>query len=221
MSQEPMSVVIFDLDGTITRYDTYVRFLLYVLYRQPWKLVRLPGLAIDVLRYKSGRQTNSWLKVRFLAALLAGQEREQLDRWAGDFAHRVYSSGTYEDAITFIKKHQKLNHVTVLLSASFDLYVNPLGKLLGFEHIICTETAWQDNKLENRLAGENCYGEEKTRRIYEWQQNNPGSRITLAYADHATDFPLLKSAERGIVVNPDYKLRQKALENNLEIINWL
>ena len=57
MSRDQKSTVIFDLDGTITRYDTYVRFLLYSLFRQPWKIFRLPGLTIDVLKHKI-RQAN-------------------------------------------------------------------------------------------------------------------------------------------------------------------
>lgn len=220
MSRDQKSTVIFDLDGTITRYDTYVRFLLYSLFRQPWKILRLPGLTIDVLKHKSGRKTNTWLKVRFLDALLAGQQKDRLDRWADDFATRVFSSGTYNDAIARINEHQKQNHELVLLSASLDLYVLPLGKLLGFEHIICTKTAWQNDQLDNKLEGGNCYGEVKIQRINDWRANHQDSRITLAYGDHATDFPVLKSADRGIVVNPDRKLRLKALDNNLEIISW-
>jgi phosphoserine phosphatase len=42
----------------------------------------------------------------------------------------------------------------------------------------------------------------------------------VAYGDHETDFPLLKIAQRGIVVNPDAKLTVKAKENQLELVDW-
>ena len=81
-SRDETAIVVFDLDGTITRYDTYVRFLLYVIARKPLKLARLPLLSIDVLRHKLGSQTNSWLKKRFLSALLAGHDQQTINAWA-------------------------------------------------------------------------------------------------------------------------------------------
>ena len=128
--------------------------------------------------------------------------------------------GIHHDAIASIKLHQELGHELVLLSASLDIYVEPLGKRLGFKQIICTRTTWEDNALGKELAGGNCYGSAKIECFRQWFENRPEDRILAAYGDHESDFPLLKIAERGIVVNPGRKLRLKANMNQLEPVEW-
>ena len=220
LSRDEIAIVVFDLDGTITRYDTYVRFLLYVISRKPLKLARLPLLSIDVLRHKLGSQTNSWLKKRFLRALLAGHDEQTINAWALSFSQNVISSGLYSDALACMKQHQASGAELVLLSASLDIYVEPLGEMLGFKNIICTRTTWDNDVLGGELDGGNCYGETKLKRIHQWLEGRAASNILAAYGDHETDFPLLKIAQRGIVVNPDAKLTVKAKENQLELVNW-
>lgn len=220
MTDVERPIVVFDLDGTITRRDTYVPFLLYALYKQPLKILRLPVLAIDVLRYKIGRQSNSWLKTRFLGAILAGQKRVAIEKWSKIFSLYIYDKGLHLDAISTINSHLERDHDLVLLSASLDIYVELLGKHLGFKHIICTRTSWENDVLGSELNGENCYGESKVQRLKLWLNNRSDKFVLIAYADHKSDFPVLKIAQRGIVVNPDKILRKKADRNQLEVVEW-
>jgi HAD superfamily hydrolase (TIGR01490 family) len=173
-----------------------------------------------VLRHKLGSQTNSWLKKRFLRALLAGHDEQTINAWALSFSQNVISSGLYSDALACMKQHQASGAELVLLSASLDIYVEPLGEMLGFKNIICTRTTWDNDVLGGELDGGNCYGETKLKRIHQWLEGRAASNILAAYGDHETDFPLLKIAQRGIVVNPDAKLTVKAKENQLELVNW-
>lgn len=219
-SDDETAIVVFDLDGTITRYDTYVRFLLYVIRQKPLKLVRLPLLSIDVLRHKLGSQSNTWLKKRFLRALLAGHDQETINAWAMSFSQQVVESGLYEDAIACVEQHQSSGVELVLLSASLDIYVQTMGEMLGFNHVICTRTTWNGNVLGNELDGGNCYGNIKLERINQWLESRTNKTILAAYGDHESDFPMLKIAQQGIVVNPDEKLRLKAINNQLAHVNW-
>lgn len=220
MTDDNPSIVVFDLDGTITRYDTYVRFLLYSIYRQPLKTLRLPILAVDVLRHKIGKQSNTWLKKRFLSALLAGRKRSEINNWAVAFASYVAESGVHHDALASIKSHRELGHDLILVSASLDIYVEPLGEILGFNKIICTRTSWEDDVLGHDLDGGNCYGDAKIERLRQSLGKAADAMILVAYADHKTDIPLLKIAERGVIVNPDDKLRLTAGDHQLDIVDW-
>ena len=218
--QSDPTIVIFDLDGTITRYDTYVRFLLYVIYRNPLKLLQLPLLSVDVLRHKFGTQSNTWLKKRFLSAILAGKDRNTINSLAISFSQRVFMTGIHRDAMECLRQHQKKGNDLVLISASLDIYVKPLAEMLGFKHIICTRTCWQNDVLGSSLDGGNCYGDVKIERVKQWLEDRADNRILAAYSDHESDFPLLKIANHGIVVNPGQDLRQKVENNNLEFIHW-
>ena len=214
-------VIIFDLDGTITRYDTYVRFLLYVISRRPHKSMRLPILAFDVIRHKLGNQSNTWLKKRFLAALLSGHDRDTIESWANSFSEQVIENGVYQDALEKIKFHRNKGHELVLLSARLDIYVKPLGTLLEIDHIICTKTSWNENILDRGLDGDNCYGRVKIERLQSIFDHLGAGVPHVAYADHESDFPLLKLATKGYVVNPDNTLKYKALNNGLDSLVWM
>ncbi|MFV2005682.1 MAG: HAD family hydrolase [Gammaproteobacteria bacterium] len=220
MTEDEHPVVVFDLDGTITRRDTYVPFLLYSLYKQPLKILRLPVLAIDVLRHKIGSQSNSWLKTRFLRAFLAGQKRSVIDSWAEAFSQRTFKKGLHLDAMSSIQRHLQQGHELVLLSASLDIYVEPLGKLLGFKHIICTRTTWENDLLGDELDGGNCYGEIKVQKLKQWLGQRDDKCVSMAYADHESDFSLLEIAQRGVVINPGKKLRELAISEQFEVAEW-
>lgn len=220
MSSEHSRLIVFDLDGTITRHDTYVRFLLYVIRRRPGKLVRLPVLAVDVLRHKLGMRNNTWLKKRFLGALLSGHDRETINLWARQFSRNTLENGLYRDALAQIEQHRKQGDEIVLLSASLDIYVEILGESLGFDEIICTLTSWENDLLGKDLTGGNCYGEMKYERIKTWLSMHDNNRIHIAYADHESDFPVLEMAITGVVINPSPDTAEKARLRGLETVEW-
>ena len=78
------SLAVFDLDGTITRRDTFGPFLWGFLWRRPWRLPRvllaLPGAA----RYLFNRDRGAF-KGAVIHALLGGAQRASLERWAERF----------------------------------------------------------------------------------------------------------------------------------------
>jgi HAD superfamily phosphoserine phosphatase-like hydrolase len=98
----------------------------------------------------------------------------------------------------------------LIASASFDIYVQEIGSLLGAEAVIATHAAWDGDRLAPRLDGTNCYGAEKARRIHEWLAQaglvRGVARIAL-YTDSAADLPALELADEPVAVRPDRRLR--------------
>ena len=74
----PGAFVLFDLDGTITRRDTYLAYLLGFLARHPERLLRAAPLSLAALRYLIGERDNTWLKTTFLRAILGSIPRRLL-----------------------------------------------------------------------------------------------------------------------------------------------
>jgi phosphatidylglycerophosphatase C len=214
------SVVVFDLDGTLTRSDTYVGFLIHVLGKRPHKVFRLPLLAINVLQHKLGQKDNTWLKKRFLSDILAGYHRTTLSDWADSFTRKLIRKSLHADALEKLNFHLAQGDELVLLTASLDLYVEHVGRQLGFDTIICTQTSWINGILEGDLLGDNCYGENKLNRLQDWLDDNQDKVIELAYADHESDLPVLETAKTGVVINPSSRLADIAKERGLEIQQW-
>lgn len=215
------TVAIFDLDSTITRKDTYLAFLLNTLRMHPLRLMRCIKLPVAVLLFKTGRRNNSWLKATFLQAIVGGMSEQQLNQCVDKFLNRLLQRGIRPNAIQAIKEHKEANHGLILATASFDFYSEQLGRKLGFEHIICTRSAWnKQKKLLGKINGENCYGSNKLARLKEHFGNQRDQLYLIGYTDHHSDQPFLHWVDRAIAVNPTNKLRQLAQQHDFEVIDW-
>lgn len=214
------NIAIFDLDHTISAKDTYLQFLLAYLRAYPIRFLRCFWLPWAVLMYKCNLRSNAWLKERFLTAIAKGAPKERIDRFSRRFVVKILSAGVNAKALERISEHRKRREYLILSSASFDFYVDRLGKKLGFDAIVCTQAEWdQSGRLTGRIAGKNCYGEQKKIATQEIIDVMTISQITV-YSDHHSDLPIFSLAGQKVAVNPTKELHQIALSNEFSVEWW-
>jgi HAD superfamily hydrolase (TIGR01490 family) len=213
-------LVVFDLDGTLTKKDTYIPFLLGFLLRNPWRVLRTIHLPLAVLVHLFGLRNNTWLKLIFLKAFLGGVNRNKIESWVNKFSDNVVDNGMRENALDILAKHQRQHAEIVLVSASLDIYVEAIGGKLGFINIISTKAEFKQNCVTGNITTQNCYGEEKVERITEWLMHHDHDHVDIAYSDHHSDLPILQLAKKGIAVNPTNNLRALSKSKQLEVVDW-
>jgi phosphatidylglycerophosphatase C len=212
------SLAVFDLDGTITRRDTFGPFLWGFLWRRPWRLARmllaLPAAAGFVLNRDRGA-----FKGAVIHALLGGAKRASLARWAERFVAELLPDGLYAEALAAIATHRTRGDRLLLMSASTDLYVPRIGQALGFDEIICTEVRWRaDDRLDGRLATANCRGEEKRRCLAALIARDAPGRV-YAYGDSRADLAHMQLVQEAYLVNPSARLAER-LAPHVQAIHW-
>ena len=214
------NVAIFDLDHTISKKDTYLQFLLAYLRAYPIRFLRCVWLPWAVLMHLCNLRSNSWLKERFLTSTAKGAPRERIDRFSKRFVEKILSASLNAKALKRIFEHQKSRDYLILSSASFDFYVDRLGRKLGFDAIVCTQAQWDESgRLTGRIAGDNCYGEHKKIATQKVLAAISAARVTV-YSDHHSDLPIFSLASQKIAVNPTKKLYQIALSNEFSVEWW-
>ena len=195
MQQENKLVVAaFDFDGTLTRRDTLLPFLQYLLgdvQVARHALLLLPTLA----GYGLGLINNGIAKERVFVQCLAGMELDELQQQGERFAARVLPGLLRQEALQRLEWHQQQGHRCVAISASLALYVQPWALRAGFDDVIAThlETR-EDGRISGKLAGKNCFGIEKVRRL-EALLGPRGGYTLYAYGDSLGDKELLSSAD--------------------------
>jgi phosphatidylglycerophosphatase C len=154
-------VALFDLDGTLTWSDTLLPFLLGFLRRHPHKILKFWRLPLALFRYWRDRDRGA-LKSSMIRMVMGGERREVLDAWSQTFVEQLKPKQRFRPlALAVLEAHRAAGDHLVLLSASPDLYVPLIGRLLGFERTLCTELEWQGDRLDGRLKTPNRRGEEK------------------------------------------------------------
>jgi len=188
-------VAAFDFDGTITRHDTLLPFLVHLLGRR--RTARgLAMLSTQVPRAMAGGASRDVLKQNLLYHLLVGQDAEAARRAAESFADHLLAGRLRTDSLERIRSHQAAGHELVMVSASPELYVAPIAGRLGFSGALATRLeVGPDGRLTGRLAGQNCRGPEKVRRLQEWLGKD--TPVILAYGDSRGDREMLAFAGEG------------------------
>jgi HAD superfamily hydrolase (TIGR01490 family) len=213
-----MPIAIFDLDGTITRRDTLFPLVMRWLSRRPWRLARLLLVLPGVLRYLFDRDRGA-LKQALLRATLRGVRRAELAAFSETFVRDKIAHGCFRDALNAIQRHRNAGHYRVLMSASVDFYIPEFGRQLGFDHVISTEVAWRDEKLDGTLLSANRRGEEKARCLRELLATRDDGE-TYAYGNSDSDLPHLVLVKHGLLVNGSVSARRKAAELGVACMDW-
>jgi phosphatidylglycerophosphatase C len=213
-------LVIFDLDCTLTQKDTFIPYLLGFLRRNPCRLGRTLRLPWCLIKFLIRLETNEQLKEGFLATFLGGVKRQSIEIWSEVYVDKLLSKGLKKQAVEELKYHRAMGSDICIVSASLDIYVTLLAHRLGIKKVICTCAEYVGNRLSGRLASKNCYGKEKVRRLEEMLGKKRNELYIIAYADHISDIPLLKWADRGIMVGSEAAMQNHLKETNIEARNW-
>jgi phosphatidylglycerophosphatase C len=199
-------VAAFDVDGTLTTGDCVTPFLRRAAGRRLWTtLLRHPV----ALAGSAARRDRDRLK-ELACSALRGIESAEIEHLGEAFAREVGAGRLRDDTVARLRRHRELAHTVILASASLDPYLVPLGRSLGVDAVVCTVLErGADGRLTGRLAGANCRGAEKARRVRDWLRENDLAGAELwAYGDSSGDDELLALADRplrvdGIRVDPE------------------
>lgn len=223
---EPQSrIAIFDLDRTLTRRGTYSPFLIFAAKRLcPWRLTALPWVVLGMIGYKCRILSRSRLKELMQRTMMGAMtEIDRLEPVVDAFAQHILKTGIYPEAFTQIARERAVGSTIVIASAAHHFYLEPLARTLGADYVIGTRSTMVAGRLSFRIAGQNCYGAEKSRRISEFLLR-AGSALGKAeicfYSDDLSDLPSFGLADDCIAVNPSRSLKKLALRNNWRIMDW-
>jgi phosphatidylglycerophosphatase C len=212
-------IALFDLDGTLTWRDTLLPFMLGYLRRRPHRALGLWRLPTALARYWQDRD-RGMLKSSVIRMLMRNEKRSVLDAWAQNFVADLKRKQRFRPvALAVVEAHRAAGDHLVLLSASPDLYVPQIGKMLSFERTLCTEIEWQGERLDGRLKTPNRRGEEKLHCLTWLRKEYPDSPV-IAYGNSASDLDHMRQADRALLVNADSAARRLAAKWNIAVSYW-
>ncbi|HUP70546.1 MAG TPA: HAD-IB family phosphatase [Acidimicrobiales bacterium] len=149
-----------------------------------------------------------------------GASAEQLFTDSWEMFSSLILARSFPAGIRRIREHRALGHRTVLITGALDFVVAPLRPL--FDDIVCASLG-QD--AEGRLTGELLAGpptgEARTLAMAAYADAE-GLLLeeSVAYADSASDLPMLEAVGFPVAVNPEAKLATIARKRGWHVEHW-
>jgi HAD superfamily hydrolase (TIGR01490 family) len=153
----------------------------------------------------------------YLAELCAGWPVEQVRQIVIEALDELIHPYIYAEAGELIEQHKAAGHDVVLVSASGEEIVRPIGELLGVSKVIATRMGIADGHYTGEVEFY-AAGEAKVEAVREMAATNGYDLAACyAYSDSASDVPLLAVVGHPTAVNPDRGMRRAATERGWPI----
>lgn len=195
---EKERIYCFDFDGTLTRRDTLIAFIVFA--RGWFRLFLGFGLyAPLLLLMKCGLLDNGRMKERIFALYFKGMSISRFNDCCTRFA--IQATNLWRPSgVQAVRKALDGKHRVLVVSASVDNWVSACfaqAGLYGVE-VLGTLPEVVNGRLTGRFATPNCYGEEKVRRIQDALLMKPRETYHItAYGDSRGDKAMLTYADEA------------------------
>jgi HAD superfamily hydrolase (TIGR01490 family) len=153
-----------------------------------------------------------------LTQMIKGWDVEVVRQSVAETLHSIIDPLVFEEAITLIEQHQAAGRDVIIVSASGAEVVEPIGAMLGVDHVIATTLVVDDGRYTGEVDFY-AYGPNKAVAMHRLAEAR-GYDLTASYAysDSETDAPMLQAVGHPFAVNPDRTLRRLAEENDWPIL---
>ena len=186
-----MIIAFFDFDGTITKKDSFIDF---VIFTEGKKKVWIGIIVnfISIIGYYLGINSGHFLKEKLLTYFYKDLDQDRFSELGIQYSKSALNKTIRPKALKRIEWHKEQGHQVVVVSASISQWLEPWCKRLEID-CIATEIEFKNNKLTGKLKGNNCIGPEKVSRINK-KYNLKTSDYIYAYGNSRGDKEILNIA---------------------------
>jgi HAD superfamily hydrolase (TIGR01490 family) len=216
------SAVFFDLDKTVIAKSSALAFG-KPFYRE--KLITrqdvIKAAYAQLIFRIGGADEQQMIRLRdYLAELCRGWRVEHVQQIVKETLHELIHPYIYAEAAALIEEHLAAGRDVVLVSASGEEMVRPIGEMLGVSDVIATRMVAKDGRYTGAVefyAG----GPHKVAAVRDLARTRGYDLVdSYAYSDSVSDVPLLEAVGHPTAVNPDRGLRRIAAERGWPILEF-
>lgn len=194
-------LAIFDVDYTLTKRETQVELIKFLIRHDPRKALYLPNSALAALGFLLGFHDEKASKEQNLK-VLRGLTESDLTQLSRRFMEESVKPMLYQDGIRRLKKHHEEGMRVILISASPEFYIREFERSPYIEKAMGTRFEIKDGIFTGKMIGRNNKGDEKIHRLMEYLGQDPIDwSESVMYSDSLSDKPLMDRMGQAYLIN--------------------
>ncbi len=222
MEKNGQAAAFYDLEGTLVStnlvhtlgfYARRQQGLLQTIKKSAQTLVKLPFFAATDLYSR-----NVFNEIFFKS--YAGESEDRLRFFADELFEDVLKPAIFDGTFELIEASKKLGLRQVIITGALDFTVAPLIKHFGIDDFAANRLEFVNGYATGRLLPPVMAAATKAKWIREFaERENLSLSDSYAYSDSISDLPMLSIVGHPAAVNPDFRLKQTALQHDWAILN--
>lgn len=215
----PTAIAFFDFDDTLAKGDSILPYLLFCIRKGLAPKSQILKAAAGFIGWKLRPSTGRAAKEKTLR-YITGRTVAEMDEIARAFFREEQQKRFYQEGVRELERLRSEGVMTVVVSASSDVYMRVLPEFLPVDAVLSTTCEVKQGRYTGKV-GKNCKGEEKVRRIGLWlesQRRSVDPDASSGYGDSPSDAFMMRLTASPVLVNPKRKLIRRVPEGR--IVRW-
>lgn len=222
MATSPRSAAFFDLDKTIiARSSTFAFSRPFYAGGLITRSAVLRSAYAHFVYLAGGADHDQMERLRaYLSDLVTGWDVQQVRDIVAETLEELIQPLVYREATALIAQHHAAGRDVVIVSSSGAEVVEPIGAMLGADHVVATRMVVEDGRYTGEILYY-AYGENKAAAVRELADGRGYDLAECyAYSDSFTDLPMLAAVGHPVAVNPDRALRKEAVAREWPVLDF-
>jgi HAD superfamily hydrolase (TIGR01490 family) len=212
----------YDLEGTLVSTNLvhtlgfYARRqagILPTLKKSAKTLAKLPFFGITDLYSR-----NVFNEVFFQS--YKGESQDRLRFFSEELFEDVLKPAIFPGTAELIAQSKKIGQRQIVITGALDFTIDSLMKYLGIDDYAANRLEFVNGYATGRLLPPVMASATKAKWIREYaEREDINLSESYAYSDSISDLPMLSIVGHPVAINPDFRLKQTALQHDWAILN--
>jgi len=222
MKKEGQAAAFYDLEGTLVSTNLVHTLGFYARRQQGiWQtvkksaatLAKLPMFGVTDLYSRN-------VFNEFFFQSYKGESTDRLRFFAEELFEDVLKPAIYAGTAELIAQGKKIGHRQVVLTGALDFTIEKLMDYLGIDDYVANRLEFVNGYATGRVLPPVMASATKAKWIREYaERENINLSKSYAYSDSISDLPMLSIVGHPVAVNPDFRLKQTALQHDWAILD--
>ena len=222
MNKNGRAAAFYDLEGTLVSTNLVHTLAFYARRQQGiWQTIKKSAGTLGKLPFfglTDLYSRNVFNEVFFRS--YEGLSHDRLRFFSDELFEEVLKPAIYDGTPELINQGKKIGQWQVVLTGALDFTVERMMDHLGIDDFVANRLEFVNGYATGRVLPPVMASATKAKWIREYaERENINLSESFAYSDSISDLPMLSIVGHPVAVNPDFRLKQTALQHDWAILD--